>query len=89
MAGEDTTAVQQDIPGTRPALTKSQLRAQELAEAINELEVKREKVKDRQLHLIAQMHEDKLLEVKVADAAGVKHTFDIEELTRVKHKRLD
>lgn len=88
--GEDGgTVVQEQIPGTAQKLTKSQLRAQELAEARNELDVKREKVKDRERSLISQMREDKLFEVKVRDNSGILHVFDLEELTRIKHKAYD
>ena len=88
MAFDETTQVQDEIPGTQVPMTKSQLRARELADAKLELDVKREKVKNAERALASQMCEDKLEQVKTQDSAGIFWEFHRDELVRISGKKL-
>lgn len=85
----DEPRVQEEIPGTQVPMTKSQLRARELADAKMECDVKREKVKNCERALASQMYEDKIEQVKTQDSAGVPWEFHRDELVKIKGKRLE
>ena len=76
-----------DLPGMNDQLTTAQVRASELAAAQDQKEIIANVVKDRETSLTYSMKEESVTVVKINDSIGLKRTFRLEELERIKTKK--
>ena len=76
-----------DLPGMNDQLTTAQVRASELAAAQDQKEIIAKVVKDRETSLTYSMKEESVTVVKINDSIGLKRTFRLEELERIKTKK--
>lgn len=74
---------QPDLPAM-PGKSKAQLRAEELAEALELVSDKKESANKRREQLIGQLKADKLLKVACLSASGVKYRFSLEASEKLK-----
>ena len=79
---------QPELEGVAPPKTLAQGEAENLTEVRESLDVIREKVKKQEEDLIVAMRRDKVTEVKVRDVGGFLHTYSLEDLQRIRHRRI-
>jgi len=77
---------QQELPGTKGPQTKTELRALEVAQARYDVNRMAERARHAEDALIKQMVSDKQFKVVVRDTASQIHTFELQELRKIKHR---
>ena len=84
-AGSASTP-QGELNGVVPEMTRAQAVAMTLVEERERLDVIRERVKKRELDLVAAMHQDQVSDVKVRDGLNRLHLFELETLVKIRHR---
>lgn len=72
-------------PKLVPQLTAAQMRGLEYAEALEAVDDAKERAEKRKEAMLEAATEEKLAQVKVRDAQGKTHTFDIDWKLALKH----
>lgn len=70
-----------------PAKTRATLRAEELAAAMEELDIKKEAVEHKKLELIGQMKAEETDRVVCVAGSGIRYAFDLKILERLSGKK--
>ena len=80
-------AKQTEMTKLLPPLDEVQKVALTYADALDDLDVVKERTQKRKEELITVMHQERVSTVKVRDARGYTHTIDLEKATKVVHKK--
>jgi hypothetical protein len=67
-------------------MTPAQAVAMTLVEERERLDVIRERVRKREIDLVAAMHQEQVSDVKVRDGYGHLHLFELEKLEKIRHR---
>ena len=87
MAKQTTRGAQLEMSKVLPPLTEVQKSALTYADALEDLDVIKEKTNKRKEDLVLVMRQEGVSTVKVKDARGYTHTIDLEKSTKVVHKK--
>lgn len=80
---------QEELPGTQQPMSKCQLEAGALIQALEAVNDAQNVVEKRKEKLIEVMEDSRQKVVKVRDAIGRLHEFDLESLTKLKHRKVN